>query len=132
MIIYKITNNVNQKIYIGQTIRTLGVRKSQHKTDTKNGGSLIHKSIKKHGINNFIFEIVHTCNSKKELNIMEKYYINKYNTFHPNGKVIMVGIDQDYTLYSFCKDNNLHRSTMSQVASGAIKHHRGYTCEKLI
>ena len=47
MIIYKITNNINNKIYIGQTTRTLEERIAEHK---RKRNPLISKAIKKYGI----------------------------------------------------------------------------------
>ena len=47
MIIYKITNNVNGKIYIGQTVRTLEERLSEHK---RKKVSLISKAFDKYGL----------------------------------------------------------------------------------
>lgn len=35
-------------------------------------------------------------------------------------------------LYNFCKNNNLHVSAMTRVASGERKHHKNFVCEKVI
>ena len=59
--IYKITNTINQKCYIGQTIKTLEKRFSQHKNNyTKPYFSqlVLYKAFKKYGIENFVFEEV--------------------------------------------------------------------------
>ena len=55
MIIYKITNNINNKVYIGQTTRDLKIRWYQHcyKTKAKNICNRIYNAIQKHGKENF-------------------------------------------------------------------------------
>jgi group I intron endonuclease len=88
MIIYKITNTVNNKSYIGQTVRTLRQRKNQHISESKRGKDTtcyIHNAIRKHGDVNFKFEIIDKCKNIDELNEKEIYHIEKYNTLKPNG-----------------------------------------------
>ena len=82
MIIYKITNNVNGKIYIGQTVRTLEERFTEHKRNKK---SLISKAFKKYGIENFTIEQIDTAESIDELNELEFKYIREYDCITPNG-----------------------------------------------
>lgn len=82
MIIYKITNNVNGKIYIGQTIRTLEERFTEHKRNKK---SLISKALKRYGIENFTIEQIDTAESIDELNELEFKYIREYDCITPNG-----------------------------------------------
>ena len=69
--IYKITNLLNGKIYIG--------RHSSDKIDNGYYGSgiLIKAAIKKYKKENFKKEVICICNSDKELNEKEVYYINK-------------------------------------------------------
>ena len=72
MIIYKTTNLVNNKIYIGQT-------KTNH-SDYLGSGDLISKAVKKYGIHNFKREILEECKTKEELDTREKYWITLYNS----------------------------------------------------
>jgi predicted GIY-YIG superfamily endonuclease len=66
-IIYKITNQVNGKVYIGQTVKTLKRRKEGHIRDAMLGsGCAIHRAIRKYGIENFRFETLFHCLSKEE------------------------------------------------------------------
>lgn len=72
MQIYKITNLINGKIYIGKDT-----------VSDKNyygSGLLIKRAINKHGIENFKKEILEECNNNDELCIREKYWIEKYNS----------------------------------------------------
>ena len=58
MIIYKITNQINNKVYIGLTTCSLEYRWSRHITESKNINNTKHlyKSMRKYGIKNFIIE----------------------------------------------------------------------------
>lgn len=79
-IVYKATNEINGKSYVGQT-KNLEQRKQQHlKT-----GTYFHNALKKYGFDNFKWEVIENCNSKNELNEMEFHYIKQYNTFVPCG-----------------------------------------------
>ena len=55
--IYCITNKINGKRYVGQTIRDLGIRFNEHCFDDRSN-SKIHQAIKKYGWQNFSCEIV--------------------------------------------------------------------------
>jgi group I intron endonuclease len=80
MIIYKITNKVNGKIYIGQTIRTLEQRKWQHLDAAKHGcRTHLYSAIRKYGEENFEFEVIDEASSIEELNELERYYIAKFD-----------------------------------------------------
>jgi hypothetical protein len=46
----------------------------------REGKNFFHWAIVEYGIENFNWEVLESCKSKKELNELEKYYINKYNT----------------------------------------------------
>lgn len=84
--LYRITNLINNKIYIGQSInpnsRWLG-HKNQAKRDVPN--QIISKSIKKYGINNFLFEVIATCSSYEDANYIEEELIKQYNCLARDG-----------------------------------------------
>lgn len=93
-IIYKVTNLVNGKIYIGQTVQDFDKRMNSHLSNSKCNKYItkyFHKAIRKYGRDNFIWEIIEYCNSKKELNEMEFHYIKQYNSFLPNGYNMTLG-----------------------------------------
>lgn len=75
MYIYKTTNLINNKIYIGQTIyedpKYLG------------SGKLLKMSLKKYGRENFKKEIIETCLKKEDLSQKEIYWIDKFNSRDP-------------------------------------------------
>ena len=68
MIIYKITNKINGKVYIGQTIRSLEIRKRGHIQCAEQGMNRhLYNAMRKYGIENFEFEEMCKANSKSEL-----------------------------------------------------------------
>lgn len=79
--IYKITNTINGKVYIGQTIQPLDKRWSQHKRSARSKEAYsIHRAIAKYGEENFIIECLCNC-SIEELDRLEKKYIEDYNSY---------------------------------------------------
>lgn len=88
-IIYKITNKVNGKSYIGQTRYTIEFRWRQHQH--KKDNTYFHNAIHKYGIDNFSIEILEECDIKN-LNSREIFYIAKYDTFN-NGYNLTIGGD---------------------------------------
>ena len=89
--IYKITNNITKKCYIGQSNDPMRRWKS-HKDRTNShedvGKSAIHDAMRKYGIENFNFEIIGWF---EDYNEKEQYYISYYNSLIPNGYNIMEG-----------------------------------------
>lgn len=79
--IYKITNNINEKSYIGQSI-DIKKRFSRHKYNAVTIGGRgymypLSQAIRKYGLENFSFEILEEC-SEAELNKRELFYYNLY------------------------------------------------------
>lgn len=68
-IIYKATNLVNNKCYIGKTIQSLRIRKNKHKSDALSNkyNMYFHKSIVKHGFNNFKWEVLTKIDDENKL-----------------------------------------------------------------
>lgn len=117
-IIYKITNKVTGKSYIGQTRYTLEFRWRQHLH--KKDNTYFHNSIKKYGPDNFTKEILEEC-EYSELNSKEIYYIAKYNTFN-NGYNLTIGGDGNRRLllddkYSEIKELYLSGFSSNKIAS---------------
>lgn len=72
--IYKTTNLLNNKIYIGQH------KSSQFDESYYGSGKLLKLSMKKNGIENFSVEVLEWCHSEDELNEREVYYIDCFNS----------------------------------------------------
>ena len=78
--IYKITNKVNNKIYIGQSIN-IEQRFYTHCSDAINrqDNNYFHNAIRKYGKENFYIEIIEEC-LEEELNEKEQFWISQYNS----------------------------------------------------
>jgi hypothetical protein len=74
-VIFKITNLINSKIYIGKS--------SNDRTQYFGSGKAIKAAIEKYGKHNFTKEILDTANTLSELNSKEKYWISKYRSYDP-------------------------------------------------
>lgn len=87
MIIYKITNLINSKVYIGQTIQSLERRWSRHNWKCTKGRNAmaITNALIKYGSENFTIEKIDEASNIEELNFKEEFYIEKYDSISPNG-----------------------------------------------
>lgn len=79
--VYKITNKVTNKIYIGITNQGSGARYRHHWYESRIGEpSPIHRSMAKYGEDNFTLEIIDFADTYDELKEKEKYWIKQYNS----------------------------------------------------
>ncbi|MFA5759699.1 MAG: GIY-YIG nuclease family protein [Clostridia bacterium] len=77
-IIYKCTNLINNKVYIGQTIKGLECRKKKHESSKNNQPIVL--AITKYGKENFKWEIIDRAFSRSELNYKEIFYIKLFHS----------------------------------------------------
>lgn len=81
MIIYKATNKINGKCYIGQTRHSLQYRKIRHLSAARKGATThFYRAIRKYGEDNFEWEIICSTNDADRLNELETFYITKYDS----------------------------------------------------
>lgn len=79
--VYKITNKITNKIYIGITNQGSGARYRHHWYESRIGEpSPIHRSMAKYGEDNFTLEIIDFADTYDELKEKEKYWIKQYNS----------------------------------------------------
>lgn len=87
--IYKYTNNINNKVYIGQSIN-LEQRRYAHKSSAFNPqandyNSQFHQALRKYGLENFSYEVIAEISneeySSQMLNDLEQYFIQYYDSF---------------------------------------------------
>ena len=82
--IYVITNNINQKQYVGKTLLSIEERWKQHQYDAKKESlekRPLYTAIKKYGIDNFTIQELEQCDNN-DLSNREIYWINFLNTYH--------------------------------------------------
>lgn len=88
VIIYKITNKINGKVYIGQTRQTIKARFNRHIQRALNEPHYDYalcNAMRKYGIESFEIELVEKVNDESELNDREIYWIDYFNSVSPNG-----------------------------------------------
>ena len=84
--IYKITNTVNGKAYIGQTIHDAEKTRIQnHLTGNRNGSRLVRRAVEKYGKDAFTYEILYDGIIPEFLDPLEIEAIAKFNTLAPHG-----------------------------------------------
>lgn len=135
--IYIITNTVNNKVYIGQTIRTLEERWKEHcrtKCSTNELNMLIKRAIIKYGKDNFTITELEKC-KEKNLDEREIYYISQYDSYN-NGYNMTKGgksgtkplklnnsdqqdciklYKEGYSLRSIAKEFNVDKATVKHI-----------------
>ena len=82
--VYKITNTLNQKSYIGISIHEPEKGRIEDHL-TGRGNRILANSVRKHGRNAFIYEILEENIFPEFLSDLEIHYIKKFNTVTPNG-----------------------------------------------
>jgi group I intron endonuclease len=82
MLIYKVTNQVNGKVYIGQTSLTLDQRRKRHERDAARLDRKtvkFHNALLKYGFDKFTWEVLKTCQTQDELDNEEILQIKQFN-----------------------------------------------------
>lgn len=84
--IYKITNTINNKFYIGSS-NNIKKRWNRHKMDLRNNkhkNTLLQNSYNKYGVDVFLFEIIEIISEYNMLLEREQYYLDKYKSYNKN------------------------------------------------
>lgn len=84
--IYKISNDINDKLYIGKTLYTIERRWNQHKNNAFSRKDLTHlplySAMNKYGIEHFSISEIEKVDDEKQLSAREQYWIRYYNTYN--------------------------------------------------
>lgn len=124
--IYKITNNINQKMYIGQAVSHIRkhnkliphgtegrfkthIKEALGNNTTKYSCRNLNNAIKKYDVKNFTFQLLYNCNLE-DANILETDEIIKHNSLSPFG----------YNLISGCKSVCPSIEFRKNISSGLI------------
>lgn len=95
--IYIIRNTINDKVYIGQTTQTIGIRFTNHKMASRAGeDTKFYRAMRKHGEENFYPEFLERV-EVEDLNDRERYWIKYYDSYY-NGYNSTLGGDQPYRI----------------------------------
>lgn len=83
MVVYKITNLITGKLYIGQTVQTLEQRWKQHLVFVnRNKNTKLSNAIRKYGPQSFLIESIEEAPDQQTLNEREQYWIKHYSTLN--------------------------------------------------
>jgi len=116
MIIYKATNKINGKMYIGKSSLTLEERKKKHWKKSKSSQAHFHNALRKYGLDGFNWEVLCEC-SAEEVNNKETSYIAEYcSNDHSIGYNSTIGGDGGDT-WSL----NTHKEQTSKRLSESIR-----------
>ena len=138
-IIYKITNNINNKIYIGQTIRDLNARWQEHKKVANQllnsqSNSPLYQAMRKYGIEHFQIEQLEEVENDA-LDARECYWINFYDSYR-QGYNATLGGNGHSDSYSIVKDKQeilkLWKQGYNITTIGKILHHRPEVIRKVL
>lgn len=95
-VIYKVTNNLNGKVYIGKTVQKFESRCKAHRYKSC---IALNNAFKSYGWENFTKEIIFNCFKEEDLASCEEFFINQFNSLVPNGYNI-IKIDNGLNRYS--------------------------------
>ena len=146
MVIYRITNNINGRIYVGKTERTIEERWARHQREALTSQRPLYNSIRKHGVENFSIDILEVCETPEELVEREKYWIKELNAEHSFGNYNMTeGGEGGFVLKhnpnraEIYKQQALSRTGQKRtpeqranMATAAIKRQQSYSTEQKI
>lgn len=115
MYVYKISNKINGKVYIGQSIRPIEERFKRHLTDSLNNVLDTHlaRAIRKYGKDSFYIDLIDVANTQDELNKKEQYYIKEYDS-------IINGYNETDALYK-CGGNTYKSKTTEELKEISLK-----------
>lgn len=119
--IYKITNIVNKKVYIGKS-KNIKVRIANHLSKLRNNNhynTYLQNSFNKYGEDNFYVEVIEECN-ETVLSNREKYFIKKFNSTDPSlGYNLTEGGDGGLAGYKHSKET---KTKIGNAQKGELNH----------
>lgn len=115
MYVYKITNKIDGKVYIGQSIRPIEERFKRHLNDSLNNVLDTHlaRAIRKYGKDSFYIELIDVANTQDELNKKEQFYIKEYDS-------VINGYNETDALYK-CGGNTYKSKTTEELKEISLK-----------
>lgn len=124
--IYKIINDINQKIYIGKTEKTIQERFKEHLHDfskQRNEKRPLYDAMKKYGIEHFSVQLVEETDNPEE---REQYWIQYYDSYHNGYNATFGGdgkkyIDYDLVIKTYQEVHNCKKvSEMLNICTDSV------------
>ena len=93
MYIYKFTHIESGRSYIGQTVQDPNRRRLEHIADSRYTTKEyhFHNALRKYGIDAFTFEVIAEAASLEELNKLEEYYVEQYDSINNGFNIRQAG-----------------------------------------
>ena len=113
--IYKITNNINGKIYIGKTEFDIQKRFKEHIHDSKKRyceQRPLYNAMNKYGVENFHIELIEETDNTEE---KEKYWINYYNSYRNGYNATLGGEGRSFIDYNLIKEKFSQGLTLREI-----------------
>ena len=122
MLIYLITNDVNDKVYVGQTTKSLEERIKNHRNSMVSGGTThLYNAMRKYGWDKFHFHTIAYADDQETLNELEEYFIKKYDsTNHRIGYNILPG-----TSYRFASGAPMKNPEIAKRVTDKLRGRKG-------
>lgn len=126
MYIYRISNSVNAKVYIGKTNNPVR-RWREHKLDSISSGSKLYRAMRKHGLDNFTFEIIYqfTDLTTAYIEETEALFVQEYNSYCDGYNSTPGGGGN--IQYKFGKDHALKSGSAARGKKQSLEHIRKRT-----
>ncbi len=128
MIIYKIENKINDKIYIGQTKKKLSERIAQHIAENR---FYFQKALNKYGLESFVISIIDEAYTKEILDEKEKYWIKFYDCRMPSGYNLTSGGEGNDSPTSEATRLKLSKAHLGKPSGMLGKHHSEESIQKM-
>lgn len=128
--IYKITNNINQKVYIGKTEGTIEKRFKEHCRASKrdeNKNRPLYSAMRKYGVENFQVEEIEETDIPEE---REKYWIKQYGSYGNGYNATLGGDGKKYVLEEEIIDLYKEGLTINKIAE--VTKHDCHTISKIL
>lgn len=118
MKVYKITNTENNLVYIGQTKGKLIARLKKHINSSKNlrKTNKFHSAIRLLGADKFHIELLSVCKNQEDLDIMETFYIDLYDSIENGYNDQLGGINGALTDNVKSKLSNIRKGYLNPFA----------------
>lgn len=127
--IYKIINDINDKVYIGKTEFSIEKRFQEHIKDSKRNypNRPLYNAMFKYGEEHFSIELIEETNNLEE---REQYWIQYYDSYNNGYNATLGGDGRSYIDYNIVINLFLQGYNISEIAN-KTKHDKGYISQIL-